>query len=66
MNTFLPIRFIINKSLPIIQSIFAKLSKSLMKNLYPMKLKLKSLPNEIIAINQIFTDKSTNLTLHLS
>ena len=31
-----------------------------------LKLLIKSLPNETLAINQIFTDKSTNLTLHLS
>ena len=58
MNKSLPITFIIRKSLPIIQSILAKIGKSLLKNLYPMKLELlsKSLPNETIAINQIFTD----------
>ena len=54
----LPITFIIHKSSPIIQSILAKIGKSWLKNLYPLKLELliKSLPNETIAINQIFTD----------
>ena len=58
MNKSLPITFITHKSSPIIQSNLAKISKSLLKNLYPMKLELlsKSLPNETIAINQIFTD----------
>ena len=57
MNKSLPITFIIHKSLPIIQSILAKRRKSYLKNLYPMKreLLIKSLPNETIAINQIFT-----------
>ena len=31
-----------------------------------LKLLIKSLPNETIVINQIFTDLCTNLTLHLS
>ena len=47
-----------HKSLPIISSILAKINKSKPKNLYSIKLKplIKSLPNETIAINQIFTD----------
>ena len=58
MNKSLPIGFIMHKSLPIILSILVKISKSKPKNLYPMKLNLliKFLPNETIAINQIFTD----------
>ena len=58
MNKSLPITFIINKSLPIIQSILAKIGKAYLKNLYPLKLELltKFLPNETIAIKQIFTD----------
>ena len=58
MNKSLPITFIIHKYLPMIQSILAKIDKSLLKNPYPIKLELliKSLPNETIAINQIFTD----------
>ena len=58
MNKSLPITFAIQKSLPIIQSIFAKIEKSSLKNPNPIKLELliKSLPNETIAINQIVTD----------
>ena len=58
MNKSLPITFVINKSLPIIQSILAKIDKSKLKNPYSIKLELliKSLPNEAIAINQIVTD----------
>ena len=58
MNKSLPILYVICKSLPIIQSILAKKSKSELKNLYSTKLKLliKSLPNKTVAINQIFTD----------
>ena len=58
MNKSLPIMFITHKSLAINQSGLAKIKEFQLKNLYPMKLKLliKSLPNETIAINQIFTD----------
>ena len=58
MNKSLAITFIIHKSLPIIQSILAKIGKSQLKNLYPLKLELltKSLPSETIAINHIVTD----------
>ena len=58
MNKSLPIMFIIHKSIPIIQSIFAKIDKSYLKNPYPIKLELliTSLPNETVAINQIVTD----------
>ena len=48
-----------HKSLPIIQLILAKISKSYPKNFsYPIKLKLliKSLPNETVAIDQVFTN----------
>ena len=52
MNKSLPITFMIHKSLPMIQSILAKIGKSWLKNPYPIKLELlnKSLPNETIAI----------------
>ena len=42
-----------NKSLPIIQSILVKISKFLLKNLYPMKLELliKSLIKFSVKIN---------------
>ena len=30
-----------------------------------LELLIKSLPNKTIAINQTFTDQSTNLTLHI-
>ena len=58
MNKSLPITFIVQKSLPIIQSILAKIDKSSLRNPYPIKLELliKSLPNETITINLIVTD----------
>ena len=58
MNKSLPIAFIIHKSLPIIQSILAKIDQSQLKNPYPIKLELliKSLPNETIDANEIVTD----------
>ena len=67
MNKSLPITFAIHKSLPIIQSIFAKIDRSSLKNPYPIKLELlnKSLRNETIAINQIFkTSIFTNLPIN--
>ena len=61
MNTSLPITFITHKSLPIIQSILAKISKSKLKNLYQIKLKL--LIHLCLACNVLYVGRLLNLRL---
>ena len=59
--------FIILKSLPINLSILAKISKSELKNLYPMKLKLlQSLPNETITLQIKSLPTKVQILLYIS